>query len=324
MRTTAIDAVKWSHSFATNAWWKGVWQRLEVKQLADLTGVGAELATTRGVGRTKLFVLIQDLLDMARGPGIRVGEAMRSDAALETIRHSLERIEHGPPSPHAFHVQALFHTLLPMLPTEVRSWDLKSVPWTTEWLYTTSLWKVLGITVVGDLHAVAVSLCHARGIGKGKIVALARELIFLSPELHARLRKAVASHERGEEAGPRDPLGMRHRARPGTLVGAIDRLAERLSDRERDVLHRRIGWRYDRKPEKLRALADDHGVTQERIRQVEQQIRKRMLRLLRIRNVPLKLRETLRGRPAPVELAMIVACGPSELQGMMDVWRPLA
>jgi len=108
------------------------------------------------------------------------------------------------------------------------------------------------------------------------------------------------------------------------VVKLIDRFAHSLSDRERDILRRRVGWRYRSSPETLKVLAEYHGVSHERIRQVEVQVRKRLERLVRLTGLPDLLHEGLNRAGGQVELESIVACSPGPLQGIMEVWRPLA
>src|SRR5579864_4209943 len=93
LRATPIESVKWSQPFATNDWWRNVWERLGVANLGDLATVGPALAQTRGVGRAKVLILLQDLVDMAEGNRKKVGSAGRRARSIEIIRTSLHAIE---------------------------------------------------------------------------------------------------------------------------------------------------------------------------------------------------------------------------------------
>lgn len=318
-RSTPIELVSWSQPYMVNQWWRKQWDRLGVRTVADLAKVGTELAETPGVGRTKLLVLAHDLLALASSARHAGRQATSREELIETIRQDLEAIEQGPPTPQPHRVQSLYRALVAALPAGVRHWKISGLPWSSEWCYTTRLWSNLGIVTVADIARVAHELGSIRGIGRGKVLTIARELIFLDPELSHQLR-SVMSPSRRRSAGATPPA----RPEARSLVSAIDRLAEKLSQRDRDILRRRIGWRYSRRPEKLRTLAEHHGVTQERIRQLESQLRKRLIRLVQVQNVPALLRAALRGRTTPVPLENLLSCGEPALQGMMKVWQPLA
>jgi hypothetical protein len=323
LRETPIESVRWSQCFATNEWWRSVWKRLGVSRVADLCNVGAELAATRGVGRIKLLALLQDLVDLATSTAQRPGRFGERGRTYEIIRTNLQSIESGPPSPQPYLVKGLFHALMSALPREVLAWDIRSVPWSREWCYSTSLWSDLGVSVVADLDEAAFEMSQTRGIGRGKIVMLARELIYLTPELEAILGLQGRQGDSNPDTKPSSrPIPAP--PRPGSLVASIDRMAERLSTRERDILLRRIGWRYDQKPEKLRTLSKHHGVSQERVRQIEGHVRKRILNLMHLRQFPAALRDAVRSFPLPADLEAVIACRPAEFRGMMEVWKPLA
>jgi hypothetical protein len=320
MRNTPIELVDWSQPFVGNQWWREVWDQLGVSTVADLAPVGAALARTRGIGRGKLLLLIQDLVtlaqksaDAARGVGPKL-------TPVELIQQDMAAIERGPAVPQPRLVKELLETVIAALPPKLRNLEVKTVPWTTEWCYTTSLWSDLGVKVVADLANVSLELTRARGIGKWKILTIAKELMFLSPELYNQ----VFPPAKGRKAKATGAKKAEQQLPPESVVAAIDRLAGKLRPRERDILRRRIGWRYHREPEKLRTLAEAHGVSQERIRQIENLILKRIGRIVRAKRLPAVLREAMGGRSGPIELATLVATGRPELQGLNEVWRPMA
>lgn len=318
IRSTPIELVNWSQPYMNNEWWKRQWNRLGVRNVADLAKVGTELAETPGVGRTKLLVLAHDLMALAGSARQAGTQATRRIDLIETIRRDLRLLEKGSPTPQPHRVQELFRALITALPAQVRIWRISGLPWSSEWCYTTHLWSDLGISTVADIARVAHELGSIRGIGRGKVLTIARELIHLDPELSSQLRAVLG------RAGVGPHAARPARSEGGSLVSAIDRMAEKRSRRDRDILRRRIGWRYGRRPEKLRTLAADHGVTQERIRQLESQLRKQLIRLIQVRNVPGLLRSALRGRTAPVSLESIIRCREPAFSGMMEVWQPLA
>src|SRR5262249_17492618 len=55
---TPIELVKWSQPFASNRWWRRTWEDLGITTVADLGESGAELASTRGVGKNKLMAIV--------------------------------------------------------------------------------------------------------------------------------------------------------------------------------------------------------------------------------------------------------------------------
>jgi hypothetical protein len=324
VRAAPIDQVQWSQSFATNGWWRALWRRLGVARVDDLATVGRALARARGVGCTKLAALLDDLVRMANDPHSPTAEPAPLSRLVEAIRHHAEEIKKGPSSPNPHHVTALFQAVVAALPQEMRGREIDSLPWASGWCYNSQLWSTVGVAKVADLARAAAELARVKGIGRGKVLTLADELTFLGPDLHARLR---SERHRPSRPHMHEPF-VRRRTDPeaGTvsIVDEIDRLIERLEPRERDVMRRRIGWRYSRRPETLRTLAEQHGVTQERIRQIEGQLRQRLGRLLRLQQFPQTLHQAVVQAPGPVPLETIIACGRPEFQGMMGVWRPLA
>jgi hypothetical protein len=292
--------------------------------VADLARVGAELASTRGVGRTKLGLLVEDLVQIASEPAKVATDPLPMSSLIATIRKQLGVIAGGPPSPSPHDVAELFQAIVAALPPQIQARRLDTLPWASEWCYTTRVWSELRVFEVADLANSGGDFARARGIGRGKVLALAEELLFLCPELHASAQP-IRTGQNGEHTHNRNG-GQRvgAAAKAVSIVSAIDRLAERLEPRDRDVLRRRIGWRFHRKSEILRTLADTHGVTQERVRQIEVQLRKRLSCLLQFQRFPDALREVVLRRQPPVPLDVIVACGRREFQGMMEVWRPLA
>lgn len=331
LRQTPIEIVRWSQPFATNGWWRRLWNHLEVAIVDDLAAAAHALAHTRSVGRVKLLSLIRDLKHLAARPE-SAAEPDPHEDRIAIIRRCLQAIEKGTPSPPPRLVKLLLANVIEELPARLRNSAITALPWKHEWCYLTPLWRELGVRTVADLGPAAPELARARGIGRGKVLMLARELIFFCPDLHARVRAHPASARRSAAARHPEPgarplaqaQGENHAARAGGLVAAIDRLAERHDGRERDILQRRIGWRYGPKPETLRVLADDHGVSQERIRQIENQLRKRLLAVLTVRGTSLALASALRNRHAPADLRTIIACDPAEWSGMMEVWQPIA
>jgi hypothetical protein len=320
---TPIDRVRWSQTFVTNGWWQGMWRQLGVARVADLAGVGRALAKTRGVGRTKLRLLVEDLMQMNGRTVKATVDGTPLARLVETIRHHIEVLEHGSGSPRPQHVAALFQSIVAALPNEIRCRPIDAFPWESGWCYTTRAWSELNISVVADLATAAAGLAHVRGIGRSKLLTLAEELMLFCPELHALLRLEHVDHKSMVELGSKGQRSARSGPHTVSIAEAIDRLALRLAPRERDVLHRRIGWRYHRSPEKLRTLATAHDVTQERIRQIEGQLRKRLGLLVRLHRFPEKLRKAAIAAAAPVALDSVVACGRLEFRGMMEVWRPL-
>lgn len=61
----------------------------------------------------------------------------------------------------------------------------------------------------------------------------------------------------------------------GTLVGQIEQTLNQLEDRERDVLTRRMGFRQH--VETLQEIAEDYGLTRERVRQIETKSLRKLL-----------------------------------------------
>ena len=308
-RGMPIGRILWSQSFASNEWWRKTWRGLGVEKVADLAGVGARLATTRGVGRTKLLVLAEDLLALATATTDTPDSRART---IAIARRHLEAISSGPVGPDPAVIGALFESLVTLLPPSIRSRPVETLPWSGLWCERPELWSDLGITLVDDLGIAAPRLLLVRGIGRAKVLRIVDDLIVLCPELHALLRSS----------GQRE--ARRWRPPADSLAVAIDRVADRLTTLQRDVLRRRIGWRAAGEPELLRVLAEDHGLTRERIRQIEQRLRARLANLLRLRGVVELLIERVRDRGEPVELAELVAEGPDEFRGLLDSWKPVA
>jgi hypothetical protein len=320
-QTTLIANVKWSNSFVTNDRWRQVWRDLGVATLGDLAQMGKELASTKGVGQGKLVALVQDLLDLATHQDGILGAAAGDKRLVENLKRVLAEIEQGPPSPAPHRAGAMMRALVASLSAEVRSLSIDGVPWSNEWCYTTGVWKQLGATTVADLGQLGASLANSKGIGRGKVLSIAHDLLALCPTLDGRVRTRASAHSRPPVGQARSPLNGNPR---GNVVKLIDRFALSLSDRERDILRRRVGWRYRLSPETLKVLAEHHGVSHERIRQVEVQVRKRLERLVRLTGLPDLLHEALIQAGGQAELDSIVACSPGPLQGIMEVWRPLA
>src|SRR5207245_1044563 len=91
----------------------------------------------------------------------------------------------------------------------IRGTAITAVPWKHEWCYITPLWRELGVRMVADLAPAASDLARARGVGRVKLLALARELVFLSPELYAAVRAPIAPARRTEQSHAH--LGPAHR-----------------------------------------------------------------------------------------------------------------
>lgn len=312
LRRTPIGRVAWSQPFATNEWWRKVWRELGVDVVDDLTGIGARLAQTRGIGRIKLLVLVEDLLGLASAGPDSAGRSR----AIALIAGHRAAIEASPSELDPIEVVGLFEALVSALPATLQAARVETLPWSGGWCDRPGFWTEMGVALVDDLGAAAEAMARTRGIGRNKLLRIADDLIDLCPELHDRLR-------------PAEPVPLRSRrgrARPAadSLAVAVDRLVDRLSPRHRDVLRRRLGWRHPGPPETLRTLAQDQGVTLERIRQVEARLRERLARLLRLRGTVDLLLEAALSRPGPTDLADLLVDGPPELRGLDEVWRPLA
>ena len=110
-------------------------------------------------------------------------------------------------------------------------------------------------------------------------------------------------------AGPHDSDLDLDQAAHVSLLDAIRASLLRCTERERDILERRMGL--DRKPETLQEIGESYGITRERIRQIESKVVARLIRsevwddLL-----ALKLRKILAGREFPLPLIGAEAIEP--------------
>lgn len=82
---------------------------------------------------------------------------------------------------------------------------------------------------------------------------------------------------RALNAGPRGGGDAPALSTTGTLLEAVRSSLETCSDRERDILSRRMGL--DRPPETLNEIGDTYGITRERIRQIEAKVVDRLVRV---------------------------------------------
>ena len=77
-------------------------------------------------------------------------------------------------------------------------------------------------------------------------------------------------------AGPRENINIAALSVDDTLIGAVRRSLKNCSDRERDILSRRMGLDCD--PCTLAEIGESYGVTRERIRQIEAKVVDRLNR----------------------------------------------
>lgn len=83
------------------------------------------------------------------------------------------------------------------------------------------------------------------------------------------LQKAVLAGPPGPELDHEQPVA-------GTMLGSVRATLSACTDRERDILTRRMGL--DCEPETLQQIGERYGITRERIRQIEQKVTARLVR----------------------------------------------
>ena len=96
---------------------------------------------------------------------------------------------------------------------------------------------------------------------------------------------------------------------PSRLLTEMRRSLLSISDRERDILVRRLG--FETTPETLQEVADDYGVTRERIRQIEARATQKWIRELYWDDIlEQKIARWLIGRSFPLPVAGVEAVDP--------------
>lgn len=116
-----------------------------------------------------------------------------------------------------------------------------------------------GVKTVGDLQKFDLpQLLRIQNFGRKS-----------ANDLRVSLMKAL-------DEGPFNLQEKIEKAGTESLRVELQRTLATLDDRERDILTRRMG--FARPPQTLQAIADDYGVTRERIRQIESKVVERLIR----------------------------------------------
>ena len=152
-----------------------------------------------------------------------------------------------------------------------------------------NVFRVSGITLVRDLADWSPeALLNQQNFGRKSLRDTLQALTaaLIDGPLRAALVEAVPESER--------------------LLIEVRRSLLTFSDRERDVLVRRLG--FETPPEKLQEVADDYGITRERIRQIETRVTKKWIRKSSWDDIlEQKISRLLIGRSFPLPVAGVEA-----------------
>lgn len=115
--------------------------------------------------------------------------------------------------------------------------------------------------------------------------------------------------QRAVLAGPPSPGLDPEEAAAGTLLDSVRATLAACTERERDILTRRMGL--DREPETLQQISESYGITRERVRQIEQKVTARLVRKEIWDDVlAAKLKKMLTDREFPLPLIGAEAVDP--------------
>ena len=165
--------------------------------------------------------------------------------------------------------------------------------------------RLNGIETVADLGCrSSEDLLSLRNFGKTSIVDLCQAV---QTAVERGPREKVSAAWRDDEET--EQLSAASTVDGKTLIEEIEISLEVLPDRQTEILKRRMGWNSG--PQTLEEIGSDYGVTRERIRQLESQAFKSMLRHRRWHErLSITLGELLSDRRYPLPLVGVAALDP--------------
>ena len=269
----AIRQLPWSRRTRHST---SIWADAGVTKVLDLASAGAGLSRMRSLGSRNLLEIVADLVRMDPQLASEVPVPHRDPVGDIELLHDLIA-HHTAPSPDL--IGNLYSAILDQLPQATLDMGILSVPWSKEWCYQDQFWSMLGVRRVSDLKTASRRMQTFRGIGRTKILQVARDLIRMDPVLHSKLAPQLGAPAQSCTAATITATS------PRECDPQIGELASHLSDVDRDILERRLWWRNQRPPATLAEVGADHGMTRARVQQRQSDLARILCRLPALRHL---------------------------------------
>jgi hypothetical protein len=269
----AIHRLPWSQR---NRHLTSFWEDAGVTKVLDLVSAGARLSRVRSLGSRNLLEIVADLVRMDPQLASEVPVPHRDPIGDIVLLHDSIA---GQTAPSPDLIGNLYSAILDQLPQALLDMDLISVPWSREWCFQDQFWSMLGVRRVSDLKTASRRMRTFRGIGRTKILLVARDLIRMDPVLHSKLAPQLGALAESCTAATIAATA------PRECDPQIGEVASHLSDVDRDILERRLWWRNQRPPATLAEVGADHGVTRARVQQRQSDLARILCRLPALRHL---------------------------------------